>query len=433
MAIWMFGGEFHVENSQPGLRNDLWKYSMSKMSWSLVHNGSAENRQDVPGPRQLAAGCGVTETYFVLFGGLGPEEKVLGDSWIFYIPDSKWYTLSDFRNRVSASNSTQTEGPSPRGDMAVWCTGGDMFIFGGFDENSGLHHALWKFSLSTLSWTQSESSAELPADHEFVKHLNYPSGRSGATTWVSDDRLFMFGGNILANNLRSKHMMIGNVGDLWEYDKLQDLWLYYTGPQKVCNTATQFGDLGSASTRSNPGCRRRASSWTDTHGNLWMFGGDGIDNSQASLSVFAHSKLLSDIWFYNLNTNMWTWKGGEKAGDQKGKFGKKGQSSKNNLPGSRCESVVWQQENNFYLFGGVGHDANGKDGYLDDVWMLDVHLDQSVELNAPTALPVFGMIFFSLGLVILISVLYLFSRRYFQVTSGTNKGKYSRIPLDPEQ
>lgn len=431
-AVWLFGGEFHVDNSKPGLKNDLWKYSMISQSWSMVHNGTGEKILEIPIRRQLAAACSLTETYFVLYGGLGPGEKVLNDTWIFYAKDSKWYTLENFRIKVGASNMSGNGWPGARGDMSVWCTDENMYVFGGFNEDNGLHHDLWKFSLSTLSWTEAKSSAELPADHEFVKHLNYPSGRSGATTWVSGDKLFMFGGNIMANNLRSKHMMVGNTGDLWEYDINEDLWSYHVGSRKVCNTAAKYGELGSASILNLPGCRRRASAWTDVEGNLWMFGGDGIDNSQASLSVFSHSKLLSDIWFYDVTTSMWTWKGGEKSGDQKGKFGKRGQSSEDNLPGSRCESVAWEMENYFYLFGGVGHDAHGKDGYLNDIWQLDVHLDQSVYRNAPTAGPVFAMIFFSLGLVIFVSVLYLFSRRYFQVKPGSSRVSYSRIPQDQD-
>ena len=428
----MFGGEFHVDNSQPGLKNDLWKYSMSSKSWSMIHNGTGENIQDIPDHRQLAAACSLAETYFVVFGGLGTGEKVLNDTWIFYAHDSKWYTLENFRIKVGASNSSVGSGPAARGDMAAWCSDEYMYVFGGFNEHTGLHHDLWKFSLSTLSWTQTKSSAELPADHEFVKHLTYPSGRSGATTWISGKKLFMFGGNIMEKNVRSKHMMVGNTGDLWEYDISEDLWSYHIGPRKVCTTAGRYGELGSASALNKPGCRRRAAAWSDMEGNLWMFGGDGIDSSQASLSVFSHSKLLSDVWYYNLETGMWAWKGGEKSGDQKGKFGKKGQSSDDNLPGSRCESVSWMMENYLYLFGGVGHDAYGKDGYLNDIWQLDVHLDQSLYRNAPTAGPVFAMIFFSLGLVIFISVLYLFSRRYFQTKSGCNQVNYSRIPSDVE-
>lgn len=422
-----------MEGSKPKLKNDLWKYSMPTMSWKLMQNGTAEVQDSVPGSRQLAAGCGLLNTYFVLFGGLGSEEKVLGDTWIFYQPDSMWYTLEGLRSKVSASNATEGNRPSARGDMAVWCTGDEMIVFGGFNEKNGLHHDLWRFSLLSLSWEESDSSAKLPADHEFVKHLNYPDGRSGATTWVSGDRLFMFGGNIMENNLRSKHMMIGNVGDLWEYSKQQDTWIYHTGSQTVCKSVAKYGELGSDLGNYSPSCRRRAASWVDSLENLWLFGGDGIDSSQASFSVFSHSKLLSDIWYYSLKTNKWTWKGGETKGDQKGKFGKKGQKSKNNLPGSRCEGVFWSVWNYFYLFGGVGHDGYGKDGYLNDIWKLDVHLDEVVISNSPTAGPVFAMIFFSLGLVILISILYMFSRRYFQTKSDSNKGKYSRLPIDAEQ
>lgn len=427
----MFGGEFHVEKNSPQLKNDLWKFSMVTMSWSMVHNGTADI-DAVPQPRQLAAGCGLLNGYFLLFGGLDSNENVLGDTWIYYIPDKQWYILDNFRSKVGASNATLGIEPEPRGDMAVWCSGYEMFIFGGFNENNGVHHDLWQFSLQSLSWTQSKSSAKLPADHDFVKHLKQPSGRSGATTWVSGDRLLMFGGNIMENNLRSKHMMVGYAGDLWEYDKQMDSWEYFGGSIKVCSTATVFDDLGIPSENMHPGCRRRAAAWIDHNENLWMFGGDGIDDSQESLSVFKHSKLLSDIWFYDLQLHMWTWKGGEKSGDKQGKFGGLDEASMDTLPGSRCETVVWRIWDNFYLFGGIGHDSNGKDGYLNDIWKLDVHLDRSVDIDSPHAGAVFGMIFFSVGLVTVVSGLYLFSRRYLQSLAASNEGQYRRIPSDLE-
>lgn len=432
-AAWVFGGENHAENSQPQYLNDLWRFDLDASSWILVHNGTAESQDMVPSPRQLAAGCGLQNGYFMIFGGLRPDEQVLGDTWIYYMPENQWYRLEDFQTKVGVKNTSFGLSPEPRGDMAVWCTNDEMVIFGGFAENSGLHHDLWRFSLSTLSWTESKQSSKLPTDHDFVKQLRYPAGRSGATTWVSGDKLFMFGGNILQNNARSKHLMIGNVGDLWEYNNQDDKWVYYGGSESVCTKAAEYGTLGQASPFIFPVCRRRASGWVDGHQNLWMFGGDGIDNSQSSVSVFQHSKLLSDLWFYNLETYMWTWKGGQQSGDQGGQFGDKNKGSNDNLPGSRCESVAFSSWNYFYLYGGVGHDAHRKDGYLNDVWKLDVSLDSSVKKNSPYAGPVFGVIIFGLSLVLLVSILFLFSRKYFQGKQSTSRGKYKRVPLDPEQ
>lgn len=434
-AVWMFGGEYHVENSLPQLKNDLWRFDLLTTTWTIIHDGISNSTEEVPSPRQLAAGCGLQGTYFVIYGGLGADEKVLGDTWIYYFQHNQWYRLDDFKIKIGVKNSTDDKSPEPRGDMSVWCEREEMHVFGGFRDDSsllGLHHDMWKLSLSTLLWSESKQSAKLPSDHDFIENLSYPAGRSGATTWVADDRLFMFAGNIKENNPRSKHLNMGNSGDLWEYKKTEDMWVFLGGSKSVCTSAAKYGSLGVPSPTIYPGCRRRAATWVDSQKNLWMFGGDGIDD-QSSVSVFEHSKLLSDIWFYDLHSLRWTWKGGPKSGNQGGKFGDRGQSSKDFLPGPRCESVVFSVWNYFYLFGGIGHDVNKKDGYLDDIWKLDVSLDTAVKQNAPHPGQVFGIILLGLALTLMVFTLFCLSRKYFLTRQSLNKAEYKRIPLDVEQ
>jgi len=73
--------------------------------------------------------------------------------------------------------------------------------------------------------------------------------------------------------------------------------------------------------------------WTDSTGNLWMFGGQGGDE-------FGSFSLLNDLWEFDLTscsydtatgtgtfTNcQWIWKGGSNAGNQ---------STINTFPGGR--------------------------------------------------------------------------------------------------
>ncbi|KAL4238830.1 hypothetical protein ACF0H5_003537 [Mactra antiquata] len=432
LSVMMFGGEYHVDQSSNKVKNDLWMYTEHTHTWKMVHNGTGDSEDSVPAPRQLTASCGVKGSYFVVYGGLDVDEHVLGDTWIYYISDNEWYKLQDFRDKIGASNQTGGDQPAARGDMVVWCTSKEMIIFGGYDEDFGLRHDMWIFDLATLSWHESKISSDLPADSDFVKHLDYPDGRSGSTSWVSGDRLFMLGGNILPKSPRSKHLMIGYSGDLWDFDLKERMWTYHKGSRQPCTKAGIYGKLGTASRENEPGCRRRAAAWVDSRKNLWMFGGDGIDDSQESISVFKHSRLLSDLWFFDLHTDKWTWKGGEKSGEQKGSYGDKGDGSHDNLPGSRCEMAVWGVWNYLYLFGGVGHDANGKDGYLNDVWTLDVHLDESVFKNSPYPGLVFGIIILGCGLIVLMTILYLLGGKNVRKNEEETKGKYQQIPEDVE-
>ena len=430
-AMWMFGGE-KKEGKTPSVTNDLWKLEKSS-KWTLVYNGSSSNTDEIPAARQLAAGCGIQYTYFVVYGGLGKDEKVLGDTWIYYKPENKWYILEAMQKKMGVNVDGNSSGPPARGDAAVWCQdGGNLVVFGGFGSDNKLRHDMWVFSLSAMTWTQSETSSKLPADPSFIKHLTtYPNGRSGATTWSSGDNFYMYGGNIQHKNVRSKHLNTGNAGDLWSYSMKASNWTYLSGKKGVCTRAGEFGVKGRASGSNVPGCRRRASAWVDSKGNLWMFGGDGADVSQESISVFKHSKLLSDLWYFNLEDISWTWKGGLQAGDQGGHFGEMGKADYDYLPGSRCETMVWSVGNLFFLFGGVGHDINGNGGYLSDIWQLDVKKDSSITRD-PYAGAVFGIIFLGVGLVIAIVVLNCFLKGRFKDNTSTSiesRVRYSPLSL----
>ena len=428
-AVCMFGGERKYDKT-PSLSNDLWKVDMNN-KWKLLHNGS--DASDMPQPRQLAAGCGIQNYYFVVFGGLGKGEKVLGDTWVYYMHDDKWYKLEDIQKKLGVTvENNATTSPPARGDAAVWCEDGqNLVVFGGFGSDNNLRHDMWVFSMSKLTWTEVESSSKLPADPDFVKHLpDYPMGRSGATTWKSGNNLYMYGGNVQHQNIRSKHLNTGNSGDLWSYDLKEDSWKFLNGHKGVCTEAGNFGVKDRPSRNNRPGCRRRASAWVDNRRNLWMFGGDGADVSQESISVVQKSKLLSDLWTFSVKEEVWIWKGGRQSGDQKGQFGEKWEADEDNLPGSRGETVAWSRGNNFYLFGGVGHDVNGKGGYLNDIWMLDVDKDPTMRPDDIYGGSVFGIIFLGLVLVLAVLVFHCFLRGYIKENRRSSiEVKYSPLEL----
>ena len=425
----MFGGERKYSKT-PSLSNDLWKVD-SRNNWKLLHNGS--DIENMPEARQLAAGCGIQNYYFVVFGGLGKGEKVLGDTWVYYMHDDKWYKLDEIQKKLGVNvEANSSLNPPARGDAAVWCDSGhNMVVFGGFGSDNNLRHDMWVFSMSSLTWREVESSTKLPNDPDFVKHLSdFPMGRSGATTWQSGNYLYMYGGNVQHQNLRSKHLNTGNSGDLWLYNLQDDTWKFLNGFKGVCTEAGHFGMKDRPSSENRPGCRRRAAAWVDYRGNLWMFGGDGADASQGSISVVQKSKLLSDLWLYDVEKNVWIWKGGQKAGDQKGQFGKQGEADGDFLPGSRAEVIAWSRGNYFWLFGGVGHDVNGQGGYLDDIWLLNVDKDPIMRPDHINGGSVFGIIFLGLVMVVAVLVLFCFLRGYIKESAKKSSIEVKYSPLE---
>src|ERR1035438_9526125 len=92
-----------------------------------------------------------------------------------------------------------------------------------------------------------------------------------------------------------------------------------------------YGTLKSPSIGNIPGAREFAASWTDSGGNFWLFGGEGM--------VANGGNILNDLWEYNSTTGTWTWMGGSDTlytkGGASGVYGTMGTPSISNIPGSR--------------------------------------------------------------------------------------------------
>ncbi len=136
-----------------------------------------------------------------------------------------------------------------------------------------------------------------------------------------------------------------------------------------------YGTLGVASTSNIPGSRNDATSWTDSSGNLWLFGGYGY-SAQGSFPGSAGIGYLNDLWEYNPTAKTWTWVAG--ANNTSGNFGStgiygtQGVASSSNMPGGRTGAAGWTDaQGNFWLFGGSGFDAAGQQGVLNDLWSFN--------------------------------------------------------------
>jgi hypothetical protein len=110
--------------------------------------------------------------------------------------------------------------------------------------------------------------------------------------------------------------------------------------------------------------------WTDQQGNLWLFGGYGLDSVNTTSTA-----VLSDLWEYNITTSQWTWVGGYQTAAWQGIYGTLGVANAGNLPGSRKGAVAWTDSlGNFWLFGGVGIDSTpppNNAGQLNDLWQYN--------------------------------------------------------------
>ena len=110
-----------------------------------------------------------------------------------------------------------------------------------------------------------------------------------------------------------------------------------------------------------------ASSWTDSSGNLWLFGGDGsTPPAMLAISTTFGSSILPPI-------GQWAWMGGSSTiasgSGQPGVYGALGTPAAGNIPGGRQSASSWTDSSgNLWLFGGNGFDSNDTLGYLNDLW-----------------------------------------------------------------
>lgn len=134
-------------------------------------------------------------------------------------------------------------------------------------------------------------------------------------------------------------------------------WTWKNGPKEPFDIGT---------TGVNPSSRNSGSTFRDTSGNLWLFG--GFTYQPAPMYYY-----YNDLWRYNPTTNTWTLMRTANPINAAGTYGTLGVPAAANTPGSRMDAASCVDGNgNFWLFGGMGMDASRSEGSLNDLWKYDV-------------------------------------------------------------
>jgi N-acetylneuraminic acid mutarotase len=138
-------------------------------------------------------------------------------------------------------------------------------------------------------------------------------------------------------------------------------WTWVSG-SNIAGQAGTYGTKGVADPSNVPGARMRASSWLDSGGKLWLFGGSGYDSA-------GFIATLNDLWEFDPATLEWTWVSGSNLRYESGAYGTKGVAAPSNVPGARYSAVSWiDSQGKLWLFGGYGYDSVGNFGELNDLW-----------------------------------------------------------------
>ncbi len=171
---------------------------------------------------------------------------------------------------------------------------------------------------------------------------NIPGGRQSGVSWKDNDGNFWVFGGIGQPPGGSGGN--GVLNDLWKFDTSLEQWALINGSTAAGQVAQPniAGGIGVEDDTYRPAGRSNASTWVDTAGNLWLFGGNA-------------DGYLNDLWRYNTQTNRWAYMGGSLNKGEAGIYGAKGTPSTGNRPGGRYEMLAWaDKDNNFWFFGGHG-------------------------------------------------------------------------------
>jgi N-acetylneuraminic acid mutarotase len=331
---------------------------------------------NIPGNRYSASSWIDRNGNFWLFGGDGwADDSVrpgdLNDLWKFNPATNEWAWMDGSnragQNGVYGSLGTPAPGniPKARDGASSWTdTSGNFWLFGGtfYDAASDTYYNLndlWEFNPSTRTWAWMSGSnlTDQPGVYGTLgvpAPGNIPGARYSSVTWSdSNGHLWLFGGNACP-----EYSCTSLPNDLWEFNPSTNEWTWMGGSNSGV-TSGVYGKLGIPAPGNIPGGRWAASSWTDSSGNFWLFGGD----------LSTEGVFLNDLWEFNPSTGEWTWMSGSNSAYQTGVYGRLQTPAPGNFPGSRSYASSWTDSSgNLWLFGGTGIDVNGAEDIFNDVW-----------------------------------------------------------------
>ncbi|HEY6445073.1 MAG TPA: hypothetical protein VIY53_01335 [Acidobacteriaceae bacterium] len=374
---------------------------------------------NVPGGREQSLTWTDSAGNFWLFGGYGMDSTGVGfggqlnDLWQFnpsqgtsgewtWMGGSKVTPASTTFGAAGATGVYGTLGaaaptnvPGGREQVASWTDApGDIWLFGGegIDVNgvTGELNDLWQFNPKLgangeWTWMGGNQSVGVPfggpsgvyGTMNTADPANVPGGRYGAISWVdASGNFWLFGGSGI-----DSAGGYGYLNDLWMFNPklgVHGEWIWVAGGNLIGNggngASGVYGTPGTPDPANTPGARDAGMSWVDASGNVWLFGGYGVD-SNGTLGF------LNDLWKYTPASNgtagTWTWMGGSNIASSYGSvqtavYGSLGVASSANVPGGRFSGVTWvDASGSLWLYGGDGYDSAGVNGYLNDLWKFD--------------------------------------------------------------
>ncbi len=422
--LWLFSGYGYDSQGTLGYPNDLWQFNPNTHLWTWMggsnslSSGTKASGADpgqrgvygtlgtaspgnIPGSRNSAFTWTDASGNLWLFGGDGYDSAggfgELNDLWKFNPITNLWAWMggsatvpSNFQGQpgIYGTMGTPAAGNIPGGRMGgvTWTdVQGNLWLAGGVGASSngndtGLND-VWKFIPSSNQWAWMAGASSIPfsviGEAGVYGTLgvsaagNLPGARRGAVSWTDKSgHAWLFGGNGDDSANTS-----GWLNDLWQFQPATNQWAWMAGSESINpgeiyrGQRGVYGTLQVPAAKNTPGGRYNSVSWTDTQGNLWLFGGWGYDSITSGFYGD-----LNDLWEFQPSTGQWAWITGSEAfpsseGPHPGQYGTLGTAAFGNTPGGRDAAMSWTDSTGkLWLFGGFGYDSAGHYGLLNDLW-----------------------------------------------------------------
>ena len=371
-----------------------------------------------PAPR-LGASAWTDKTTgnFWLFGG-SDGSNFLNDLWMYNhsalnpgnytTTEGQWTLVSGSGVDQPGNYTTAPLAPGSRTNAVTWVdASGNVWLFGGFGYDGqsvlGFLNDLWEYTGGTWVFVSGGNTNKANQNGNYgtqgtAASTNMPGGRQEAAGWAdANGNLWLFGGE----GEDSVGTANGILNDLWVFNIASKQWTWVTGSNMAnqtgaypllpvtgpVSTTTAAGTCGLAIgdaplsceavtlTAALPGSRWGSSAWTDANGNLWLYGGWGLDSTGTN-----GNGALDDLWVYTPNATAgqpgtWAWIKGSNTGAQNGIYGDElipYKTFEMYTPGGRSNSTHWVDSKNhqLWLFGGLGYDSTSTtgNGHLSDLW-----------------------------------------------------------------
>jgi hypothetical protein len=195
---------------------------------------------------------------------------------------------------------------------------------------------------------------------------NAPGGRSGPAVWNDGKgHIWLFSGESLDITTDPVYLT-----DLWQLNQATDQWAWMGGttsvPYPSQGVGGTYGTVGVPAADNIPGGREGAATWVDKSGNLWLFGGYGLDAA-------GKSGYLEDWWKFDPSTGQWTWMGGSSSVSSCPlAYGVLGEPNPANAPQCRDYPAAWTDSTgHFWMFGGFVVYSQDMTNSFGDMWELD--------------------------------------------------------------